>query len=96
MSQLTIIAKLVAKKESIDVVKGELLKMIAPTRKEAGCINYCLHQDNDDPAVFVFYENWVSAASFEAHKNSEHYKVYVMALEGLIEEKVVSKMTLVE
>ncbi len=96
MSQLTIIAKLVAKKESIDVVKSELLKMIAPTRKESGCINYCLHQDNDDPAVFAYYENWESSASFEAHKSSDHYKAYVMALEGLIEEKVVSKMTLVE
>jgi quinol monooxygenase YgiN len=96
MSQLTIVAKLVAKKNSLESVKSELLKMIAPTRKEYGCIDYFLHQDNDDPAVFILYENWESAACFETHKNTEHYKAYVRALDGLLEEKVVHKMTLVE
>jgi quinol monooxygenase YgiN len=96
MSQLTIVAKLVAKKESVGSVRSELLKMIAPTRSESGCIEYNLHQDNDDPAVFILYENWESVAGFETHKSTEHYKAYVRALDGLLEEKVVNKMTLVE
>ncbi|MEM9449380.1 MAG: antibiotic biosynthesis monooxygenase, partial [Cyanobacteria bacterium P01_E01_bin.6] len=28
----------------------------APPR--AGCIQYDLHEDNENPAHFVFYENW--------------------------------------
>ncbi|WP_416383486.1 putative quinol monooxygenase [Psychrobacter sp. 28M-43] len=24
------------------------------------CINYDLHQDNKNPAHFIFYENWAS------------------------------------
>lgn len=96
MSLLTIVAKLVAKKESVESVKSELLKLIAPTRNEDGCIDYRLHQDNVDPAIFVFYENWESAACLEKHMKSDHYKAYVRALDGLIEEKVVHKMTLVE
>jgi quinol monooxygenase YgiN len=96
MSQLTIVAKITAKKESAEEVKGELLKMIAPTRKEEGCIDYCLHQDNTDSTVFIFYENWESAVFLEKHINSDHYKAYVRAVEGLIEEKTVHKMTGIE
>lgn len=96
MSQITVVAKITAKKESVESVKAELLKMVAPTREEDGCINYDLHQDNDDPAVFVFYENWASAACLEKHMNSEHFKAYVKAIDGLIEEKVVHKMARIE
>lgn len=96
MSQLTVVAKIVAKKESVESVKSELFRLIGPTRKEEGCIDYCLHQDNEDPAVFIFYENWDSAASIGKHINSDHYKAYVRALDGLLEEKVVNKMTRIE
>jgi len=96
MSQLTIVAKIKAKKDSVESVKSELLKMIAPTRKEEGCIDYFLHQDNNDSTVFIFYENWESNAFLEKHINSDHYKAYVRAVEGFIEEKTVHKMTLVE
>ncbi|GAC1465228.1 MAG: putative quinol monooxygenase [Desulfuromonadaceae bacterium] len=93
MPQLTVVAKLVAKKESVGSVKNELLKLIAPTRKEAGCSEYNLHQDNEDPALFIFYETWESAACLEKHINTDHYKAYVRAVEGMIKEKVVNKMT---
>ena len=93
MAKLTVIAKVVAKKGSVESLKSELLKLVPPTRKEAGCIEYNLHQDNEDPAVFVFYETWDSPASLENHMNSDHFKNYVNAVGDLIEEKVVHKMT---
>ncbi len=93
MSTITVVAKLVARKDSVDAVKTELLKLIEPTMKEQGCIEYRLHQDNDDPAVFVFYENWESSACLEKHMTTDHYKAYVSALDGLIEGKSVNKMT---
>jgi quinol monooxygenase YgiN len=96
MSKLTVVAKIVAKKESVESVKSELLKLIAPTRKENGCIDYRLHQDNNDPAVFIFYENWESAACLEKHISTDHYKAYVKAVDCLIEEKVINKMTPIE
>ncbi len=93
MSNLIVVATVVAKKEFVEIVKSELLKLVPPTRKEAGCIEYQLHQDNEDPAVFVFYETWSSPASLENHMNSDHFKNYVNAVGNLIEEKVVHKMT---
>ncbi len=96
MANITIVAKIVAKTDSVEAVKAELLKLIPPTRKEDGCIEYDLHQDNLDPAVFIFYETWESAASVEKHVSTDHYRVYIKALDGMLEEKVVNKMTRIE
>ena len=96
MSVLTVVAKVVAKRECIDATRKELLKLVAPTRKEDGCIEYRLHQDNDDPAVFVFYENWQSEACLLSHMNSDHFKAYIAAVDDMIEDKVVFKMTGIE
>ena len=93
MSIVTVVAKVTAKSESIEAVKVELLKLIEPTRRENGCIEYRLHQDNDDPSVFVFYENWQSLACLEQHMNSQHFQSYVTAVGNLITDKVVHKMT---
>ena len=53
MANLTVVAKVVAKKEMVEALKVELIKLIEPTRKENGCIDYRLQQDNEDPAVFI-------------------------------------------
>ena len=58
--KLTVVARILAKQEHQELVKNELIKLIDITRKEAGCINYDLHQDNENPNLFLFYENWTS------------------------------------
>ena len=93
MSMLTVVAKVLAKQDSIETVKAKLLKLIAPTRNEEGCSEYRLHQDNEDPALFIFYENWESPACLEQHMKSLHYKEYIAAVDGMIAEIEVCKMT---
>ncbi|MBI2354422.1 MAG: antibiotic biosynthesis monooxygenase [Deltaproteobacteria bacterium] len=93
MSRVTVVARVVAKRDAVAAVKAELLKLIVPTRGEGGCIEYTLHQDNEDPAVFVFYETWENASCLEQHTGTDHYKAYVGAVAGMIEGKVVNKMT---
>ena len=96
MSKLTVVAKVVAKKDCVEDVKKELLKLLKPTRQENGCIEYFLHQDNDDPTVFVFYETWESHACLESHINSDHFKSYADIVGSFLEEKIVQKMTRIE
>lgn len=96
MSKLTVVATIVAKADSVKDVKTELLKLIEPTRKEVGCIEYNLHQDNDDPAVFIFYETWENLTCLEKHLSSDHFKSYVNAVGSLIADKAVHKMTRIE
>jgi quinol monooxygenase YgiN len=96
MQTLTIVAKIVAKKDCIESIKNELIKLIRHTRQEEGCIEYRLHQDNNNPAVFLFYENWANASCLEKHKNTVSFKAYLSATEDLVEQKVVHKMTALE
>lgn len=53
-------------------LRALLTGMLAPTRQEAGCLNYDLHSMPDDPAKFLIYENWASKAHHEAHDNTPH------------------------
>jgi quinol monooxygenase YgiN len=96
MAKLTVVAKVTAKKESIAALEAELIKLLAPTRKEEGCIEYRLHRDNNDPAVFIFYEYWESMAALDRHMNSPHFTAYVKATENLMADKAVHLMTCVE
>ena len=96
MSHVTVVAQVIAKNESVAAAKTELLKLIAPTRKENGCIGYDLHQDLENPALFIFYETWENLAALEKHMNTEHFKAYIAAVDGLIADKVVYKMTRIE
>jgi quinol monooxygenase YgiN len=93
MSTLTVVAKIVAKKDCVEAVKAELLKMVSLTRLEEGCIEYRLHQDNADPALFIFYENWENQTCLEKHMLTAHFKAYVAVVENMIAEKVVQLMT---
>ena len=72
--------------DKIDLVKAELEKLIPVTRAEEGCIQYDLHQDNENPAHFMFYENWVSRELWQVHMNAPHLAAYVKATEGAVAE----------
>ncbi|MDC5849800.1 putative quinol monooxygenase [Vibrio europaeus] len=93
MTKLTIIANIIAKDGQVELVKSELIKLIDKTRVEQGCINYDLHQDNQNPAHFVFHENWESEAALDTHLASEHIAGYSSAVEGAIESFTLNKMT---
>ena len=92
---LVIFAHIEAKPDQIDLVKSELMKLIAPTQVEDGCILYDLHQDNDNPAVFKFYEQWVSRELWQAHMASDHLAAYVKATDGAVVDFAVHEMSLV-
>lgn len=74
--QLTVIAHLRAIDGQIAETKAFLTDLIAPTRKEPGCIEYWLHQDKEDPAEFTFYENWVSREAWDRHMETPHLKAF--------------------
>ncbi len=93
MSKLTIVANIKAKADQIELVKSELEKLIATTRAEQGCLQYDLHQDNENPAHFLFYENWESRDLWQTHMNNQHLKDYLTATEGAVEEFTVNEMT---
>lgn len=93
MTQLTIVADMHARPERLDEIKAALIALIEPTRAEAGCVNYDLHQDNNDPLHFLFYENWASYELWQAHRDSSHLNAFRKAMDGAFSAFNVSQMT---
>lgn len=83
-SQLTLIAKLTAKPEQAEALGERLKSLIAPTRKEAGSIDYLVHRDNDDPCVWIIYENWRSRADLDAHFEEPYTKAVLEQFPALL------------
>ena len=92
MTTLTIVANIKAKANKIDLVKEQLVKLIDTTRAEQGCINYDLHQDKNNPAHFVFYENWESRELWQTHMANQHLQDYMTATDGAVEEFTLNEM----
>lgn len=93
MAKLTIVANIKAKADKVDLVRAELEKLIPITRKEEGCIQYDLHQDHENPAHFLFYENWESRELWQAHMDNQHIKDYMAATDGAVEQFTLNEMT---
>lgn len=92
---LTIVARIQAKEDKVELVKSELIKLIEPTRAEKGCIQYDLHQDNDNPAVFIFYENWESRTLWQDHMKNNHLAAYAHATKGAVVAFDLNEMTII-
>lgn len=69
---LTVVARFKAKPGKEAEIRNLLLSLVAPSRKDAGCLNYDLHQAVDDPAMFLFHENWESKALLDQHLQTAH------------------------
>lgn len=95
MPNLTIVANITANPGKTDLVKAELEKLIAITRAEDDCITYDLHQDNENPAHFMFYETWESRALWQTHMQAPHLAAYMDATEGAVAEFTLHEMTLI-
>lgn len=90
---LTILAQITAEPGKEALVRAELEKLVPITRAEAGCIQYDLHVDNENPGFFVFYENWESRELWQTHMNAPHLAAYMAATEGAVSNFVLNEMT---
>ena len=92
--KITVVARIKAKAGMEKKVKQELLSMVGPTRKEAGCINYDLHQSPENKGLFMFYENWRSQKDLDDHLATPHFKAFMGKGKELLAEA--SEVTLWE
>ena len=83
---VTVIAQLKAQPGREAEVRKELLSLIVPSRKDAGCINYDLHQAADNPALFMFHENWASKAHLDRHLQKPELQAVLARVGKLVAE----------
>lgn len=90
---LIIVARIQARQESAALVKAELLKLVEPTRKEEGCLQYDLHQDNQRPELFLLYERWESKNLWLQHRVREHLVRFRKVTKSSVVDFTVNEMT---
>jgi|ERR1035438_7431582 quinol monooxygenase YgiN len=83
---LTVTAQIKAKPGKESQVRQELLSLVDPSRTDDGCLNYDLHQALDNPAHFLFHENWTSEAHLERHLQKPELKAVLARVGQLVAE----------
>ena len=87
-SKVTVLALIQAKSGREKTVKMELLSLLSPTRSEAGCINYDLHQSTEDSSLFMFYENWTRRQDLEKHLQMPYLRDFRRKADDLLARPV--------
>ena len=82
---LTVVAKLKAKAGQEKQMEEALRGMIPKVAEEKGCLKYILHRSNQDPTVFVFYEEYQDQAAFDLHGKTPHMAEFIGKIGGLLD-----------
>ncbi len=83
---ITVVAQIKARPGKESAVRKELLSLVAPSRKDAGCLNYDLHHGLDNSALFMFHENWTSKAHLDAHLQKPDLQAVLTKVGQLVAE----------
>ena len=86
---LTVVATMRAKPGKEQELRELLESLIPPTRAEADCVTYALHQGTRDPAVFIFYELWTDQAALDAHLGTPHLQAALPKIPELLDGDLV-------
>lgn len=92
---LTIVATIKVKADHLERVKSELLQLTKASQSDEGCIQYDLHQDNANLDKFIVYEVWGSNEFLQQHVQSPHFQNYIKVTEGMVDEFIITEMTVI-
>jgi quinol monooxygenase YgiN len=70
---VTLIVQLRAREGQETILEAELRGMVAPTRKEDGCLRYDLYRSTDSPGALLLHEVWESREAHTEHTHSAHF-----------------------
>jgi quinol monooxygenase YgiN len=55
------------------LLEAELRALVAPTRREEGCITYDLHRATEVPGTFLLHEVWATREHHGRHTQTPHF-----------------------
>ena len=84
---LTLVVTLRAKEGQHLLLEAELRALVAPTRKEEGCLQYDLHRGADQPGSYLFHEVWESREHHVAHTRTPHFLRWNARKDSLLASK---------
>lgn len=83
---LTVIIK--SKSEYKEELKSILVDLSKNSKKETACIQYDLHQNIEDPNVFILHEVWKNKEGLDLHKEQSYFIKFNEISELFLEEKM--------
>ncbi|TWX64116.1 antibiotic biosynthesis monooxygenase [Colwellia demingiae] len=75
---------------SAEKAKEELQTLQQQTVKEKGCIFFEVLQHNEDPDLFILWEEWINEDALKEHFNQPHTKAYLA--QALTEVRYIEKL----
>jgi quinol monooxygenase YgiN len=83
---ITVVAKLQANPGKEEELKAVLTEMVQNVKTHEGSQvpTYSLHVSDEDPTLFLFYEQYANAEALEAHAKTDHMKAMGQKLGGLL------------
>ena len=82
---LVMIATVKVKAGFEEQFKAAAQEILAPTRAEAGNIQYDFHQSPADPTEFATFEIWRSQADIDSHMSSAHMQRFFSQVGNMFE-----------
>ncbi|WP_411726644.1 putative quinol monooxygenase [Methyloglobulus sp.] len=79
-----VIARVTSFPDKVEELKGLLLNLVEPTRREKGCLSYQLLQDKTNAAEFVFIEEWAGDSAENAHMTTAHVQDTLLKAQSLL------------
>lgn len=92
---LSVVATIIAKPEYRAEVRQALVAVVAPSRAEAGCLQYDLHVSRDDPDRLVMLERWQDDATLDRHMATPHFAALGAAIDGKVTGVDIARLDLV-
>jgi quinol monooxygenase YgiN len=71
---VTLLVVLRAKEGQEIALEEELRALVAPTRREPGCLGYTLHRSADEAGTFLLHEIWASREHHARHTQTPHFQ----------------------
>lgn len=72
--------------EKAGEMKAILLELVEGSTKEAACLQYNLHQSENEPNVFIFHEIWQDAEGLVQHGDTPHIARFIEKSASLLAE----------
>jgi quinol monooxygenase YgiN len=88
---LTVINK--SKPEYREELKLVLKNLVDNSTKEEACLRYDLHQNIEDPNVFIFHEIWKNKEGLDLHKEQSYSLEFNRTSKLFLEEKTIVYLT---
>lgn len=81
---INITVLLESKEEFTEKLKELFEGLVAKSRGEAGCLQYDIHQNIENPQVFILHEVWENKTIFDLHNSQQYVKDFFAATPNIL------------